>query len=219
MNLVECGCGGTPATFLADLCRRYTAVDFSSTGLAEAAAALQATGVPFETVEADMTRLPFGDGEYDAAYSAHAIYHIDTPEGQSAAFSEVMRVVRPGGRAVLALANPFPIAFPARLFRRAAAMTPVLGTVLNRLRTRPPLPFLPMPLSWIHHQLARWGRVTMQCHTIPSVWFDQHVSEQSFIGQRLWRAVQLIETSSPAAAMRLGCFVTIVVERSAKPAL
>src|SRR5688572_9034362 len=33
-RLLECGCGGNPATFLADLCAHFTAVDFSSRGLA-----------------------------------------------------------------------------------------------------------------------------------------------------------------------------------------
>lgn len=215
LNLVECGSGGKPATFLSDRCRCHTAVDFSATGLAEATMALRAAGVSFKTVEADITNLPFNDGEYDVAYSAHAIYHIDTADGQAAALSEVMRVVRPGGRAIFVLANPFPIAFPMRLVRRAAAMTPVLGPLLNRLRTKPPLPYLPMPLSWVQRQLARWGTVSMTCHAIPSVWFDQHVSERSFIGRGLWQAIQLIETTSPVTAARLGCFVTVIVERTA----
>lgn len=218
LNLLECGSGGKPATFLSDRCRCQTAVDFSATGLAEAAVALEATGVPFKTVEADITRLPFRDGEYDAAYSAHAIYHIDTADGQAAALAEVMRVVRPGGRAVIVLANPFPFAFPARLLRRVAAMTPVLNALLNRVRTKPPLPYLPMPLSWVARQLGRWGEVSMVCHALPSVWFDQHVSERSRVGRGLWKAIQLIETTSPATALRLGCFVTVVVERSARPA-
>lgn len=216
VNLVECGSGGKPATFLSDRCRCHTAVDFSATGLAEAAVALEAAGVPFKTVEADITNLPFNDGEFDAAYSAHAIYHIDTVDGQAAALSEVMRVVRPGGRAIFVLANPFPIAFPMRLLRRAAAMTPVLGPWLNRLRTKPPLPYLPMPLSWVQRQLERWGHVSIVCHAIPSVWFDQHVSERSLMGQGLWKAIHLIETKLPATAVRLGCFVTVIVERSAQ---
>jgi len=73
-------------------------------------------------------------------YSAHAIYHIDTVDGQGAALREAMRVVRPGGRAIFVLANPFPLLFPYRLIRRVFAMTPGLNAVLNRLRAKPPLP-------------------------------------------------------------------------------
>jgi len=95
LRLAELGCGGTPAIFLAERCTKFIAVDFSSTGLSEAAAALRGTNVAFETVEADITDLPFEDDAFDVVYSAHAIYHIDTVDGQAAALREAMRVVRP----------------------------------------------------------------------------------------------------------------------------
>jgi hypothetical protein len=57
LRLAELGCGGTPATFLAERCAKFTAVDFSSTGLCEAAIALKSTNVAFETVDADITHL------------------------------------------------------------------------------------------------------------------------------------------------------------------
>lgn len=217
LRLVECGCGGTPAVFLADRCKSFTAVDFSSTGLSEAAAALEPTGVAFKTVEADMTHLPFGDGDFDAAYSAHAIYHIDNPDGQAAALAEIMRVVRPGGRAVFVLANPFPLLFPGRLLRRVLAMTPVIGTLLNSLRTKPPLRYLPMPLGWLRKQLSNWGEVQIRCNALPSTWFDREVSENTMLTRWAWRALQWIETNHPETAARLGCYVTIQVRRTAAP--
>jgi len=215
LRLVECGCGGTPAVSLVDRCETFTAVDFSSTGLAEASAALALTGVDFKTVEADITDLPFGDGEFDAAYSAHAIYHIDSADGQAAALAEIMRIVRPGGRAAFVLANPFPLLFPWRLARRVLAMTPVIGTLLNRARAKPPLPYLPMPLGWLRSQLAKSGQVQIRGHAIPSVWFEHHVSDDSTLTQWVWRALQWIEFKHPSAAAYLGCYVTILVQRPA----
>lgn len=47
-------------------------------------------------------RLPFGDGSFDAALCKGALDHFDRPE---AAIAEMARVVRPGGRVVLAIAN------------------------------------------------------------------------------------------------------------------
>lgn len=218
LRLIECGCGGTPAVFLADRCKSFTAVDFSTTGLSEAAAALDSTGVVFTTVEADMTHLPFADGDFDAAYSAHAIYHIDNPDGQVAALAEIMRVVRPGGRAVFVLANPFPLLFPWRLLRRVLAMTPAVGALLNAIRAKPPLPYLPMPLGWLRRQLTNWGDVQIRCHAMPSTWFDREVSEDTKLTQWVWRALQWIEMSHPGIAARLGCYVTISVQRSAAQA-
>ena len=148
LRMVELGCGANPAVFLADKCASFTAVDFSPAGLMEAAAALKSANVPYRMVEADITDLPFDDGTFDLAYSAQAIYHIDTADGQVAAFSEAMRVVRPGGRAIFVLANPFPILFPYRSLRRLLAMTPGINTVLNHLRAKPPLPYLPTPARY-----------------------------------------------------------------------
>jgi SAM-dependent methyltransferase len=214
LRLAELGCGGTLAIFLAERCKKFVAVDFSSTGLCETAAALTRTNVAFETIEADITDLSFEDGAFDVMYSAHAIYHIDTAGGQAAALREAMRIVRPGGRAIFVLGNPFPLLFPYRLLRRVFAMTPGLNTVLNRLRAAPPLPYLPMPLWWIKGQLERWGDVKMTGHAVPSVGFDRRVSEHTIIGQVAWRVIQWLETHHSDRAAWLGCYVLIVVSKT-----
>lgn len=50
----------------------------------------------------DLRRLPFADASYDLVYASHVLEHIDDDH---AALSEVRRVLRPGGMAVL----PVPI--------------------------------------------------------------------------------------------------------------
>ena len=214
LKLAELGCGGTPALFLVDRCAIYTAVDFSSVGLSEAALALKDANVPFRTIEADITDLPFEDGAFDLVYSAHVIYHIDTVHGQATAFREAMRIVRRGGRAIFILANPFPLLFPYRLVRRVLAMTPGLNNILNRLRAKPPLPYLPMPLGWIKKQLEKWGSVIVTGYAVPSVEFDRRVSETTAVGRLVWRAIQRLEMKHADLAARLGCYVLIVVDKS-----
>jgi SAM-dependent methyltransferase len=213
LRLLECGCGGTPATFLADRCAYFTAVDFSATGLAEAAKSLATTGIRFATVAADMCRLPFPDGHFDAAYCAQAIYHIDDPAGQAAAFDQIMRVVKPGGVAVFVMVNPFPLLFPVRAARRVLAATPLVAGALNRIRNEPPLPFRPMRLGWMRGQLAKWGAVEIFGYRIASTWFNQHVPETGGVGRMLWRTFARIETTHPRAAARLGCYVSIVARK------
>ena len=59
----------------------------------------RAPSPPVELIEADATELPFADGDFDAAISTYgltAIAEID------AALDEMVRVVRPGGRIVVA---------------------------------------------------------------------------------------------------------------------
>ena len=91
LKLVELGCGGNPAAFLADKCQNYTAVEFSPIGLAEAAAALMSANVAVQTVEADITDLPFDDDMFDVAYSAQAIGSSLFQMGELASTSPAMR--------------------------------------------------------------------------------------------------------------------------------
>ena len=94
LNLLECGCGGNPAIHLLHDGDQYTGVDFSSTGLVEADKSLRSWGGTYHLQEADICRLPFADGQFDAVYSAHVLYHIDNPEAQARALEEIARVLR-----------------------------------------------------------------------------------------------------------------------------
>jgi hypothetical protein len=96
-------------------------------------------------------------------------------------------------------------------------MTPGLNTMLNRLRRKPPLPYLPMPLGWTRRQLEKWGHVKMTGHRVPTVGFDRLVSEHAALGRLAWRAIQWLETHHPGMAARLGFLVVIVVSKDAAP--
>ncbi|QZL09239.1 class I SAM-dependent methyltransferase (plasmid) [Streptomyces sp. BHT-5-2] len=64
----------------------------------------QAEGVAdrIELHTADMTRLPFEDGQFEAVISSLAIHNISDAAGRTAAIEEAVRVLRPGGRLVVA---------------------------------------------------------------------------------------------------------------------
>jgi ubiquinone/menaquinone biosynthesis C-methylase UbiE len=217
LRMVELACGANPAAFLADKCQHITAIDFSPVGLTAAATILKEANVPVETVEADITRLPIEDDAFDLAYSAQAIYHIDTPDGQAAAFDEALRIVKPGGRAIFVMVNPFPLLFPIRSLRRLLAMTPGVNSILNRIRTKPPIPYAPMPLGWMKKTLAKWGTVHITGYAISSVDFDRSLSEKGFIGLTVWRLIEWLETKHPDVAARLGCYVIITVDKFKLP--
>jgi SAM-dependent methyltransferase len=68
--------------------------------LANAAAAGVADRVEVRT--ADMTALPFADASFDIVTSALAIHNIPSAAARNRAVDEAMRVLRPGGRLVVA---------------------------------------------------------------------------------------------------------------------
>ena len=135
LNILECGCGGNPERQILEMCSRYTGVDFSERGLQLARSSFSDVRIPHEFQKADVCALPFNDGAFDAVYCANMIYHIDDAASQDAALAEMARVVRPGGVVVLIAVNPYPLAFPVRLVRGLARDTPVVGFVLNRIRS------------------------------------------------------------------------------------
>jgi SAM-dependent methyltransferase len=209
-RLLEMGCGGNPALAVAALAEHYHGVDFSRTGLELAAARLAEAGVAHELTEADITALPFAAESFDAVYSAHVLYHIDSREGQAAALAEALRVLRPGGTAVLVLANPWPLLFPVRLGRRlvAAALCRGSGSAL---------PYLPLSPGWYARRAAEAldgaGAVRMTSAGIVSVWFNRNVPETRFPGRLLWRLMARLQLGFPRASVRLGNFFMLAVTK------
>ncbi len=215
LNFLECGCGGNPRRELLPLCARYTGVDFSTTGLEVARSSFADVKVPHEFRLADVCALPFPSGTFDAAYSAHMIYHIDDPAAQELALAEMLRVVRPGGVVIIITGNPRPLAFPGRMLRRLVADTPVLGPALNRLRTKQPLPFKPMPIGWMRRRLERGGPVDLVTAGIATVGFYQNVSEFKPFGRLLWKSIAWLDVNFPGLAVYCGNYVMLVCRKRA----
>ena len=142
------------------------------------------------------------------------IYHLAEPVSQHDAISEMCRVVRPGGIIVVIAANPFPLFFPIRFFKRLLASTPMIRDTLNLLRKRPQLPYRPMSIGWMKRQLERYGDVSITIYSLPSLNFYQHVTEFRGIGRALWRAFQYFDVHWPHASAYLGNYVMFCTRRS-----
>ncbi len=97
--VLEIGCGNGK-TFAA-LVRRFsrvTAVDISPHAVALARRHTGTAGASLAV--ADARYLPFPGGAFDAVFLVHVVGHLDGPDRRAAA-SEVCRVLRPGGTAIL----------------------------------------------------------------------------------------------------------------------
>jgi len=100
LDALDAGCGTGFLSFeLAVRGHRVTGVDFAPAMLAEARrkAAERAVSIRFE--EADAEHLPFPAASFDLAISRHVLWTLPHPE---AAIDEWTRVLRPGGRLVVA---------------------------------------------------------------------------------------------------------------------
>ena len=106
-RVVDLACG--PANQLALIARlcpeaRFVGVDLSEPMLARASEHVRASGLAnVELRLGSITELPgLGDGSVDAVISTMALHHLPTQDMLRAAFSEIRRVLKPGGGVYLA---------------------------------------------------------------------------------------------------------------------
>ncbi|RFC78281.1 class I SAM-dependent methyltransferase [Streptomyces sp. AcE210] len=97
--VLDCSCGiGTQAIGLALRGHRVTGTDLSSRAAARAAREAARRSLSLRTAAADMRRLPFADGQFDAVVCAdNSLPHLLTERDVHAALVEMRRVLRPAG--------------------------------------------------------------------------------------------------------------------------
>jgi SAM-dependent methyltransferase len=99
MDVLEVGCGiATDGINFARAGTRYTGVDQSQTALDLAQRRFDLEGLTGSFTQSQANSLPFPDESFDLVYSHGVIHHIDDTTG---AVNEFMRVLRPGGTALV----------------------------------------------------------------------------------------------------------------------
>jgi ubiquinone/menaquinone biosynthesis C-methylase UbiE len=95
-DVLELGPGpGVTTDMLREEVDHLTALEFDEKLHAKLAARLEGTNTT--VVRGDATSMPFKDDNFSAVVCFTMLHHIPTPELQDQLFSEVYRVLRPGG--------------------------------------------------------------------------------------------------------------------------
>jgi len=125
LSLLDAGCGpGNYHAALAGAALRITACDLSDGMLRDVAAQARRIGGDVAPVRADAEALPFRDAAFDRVMANHMLYHV---ADQPRALAEMRRVLRPGGRIVLATNAADNC---ARFFELHARVAPAAGYAL-----------------------------------------------------------------------------------------
>lgn len=111
---------------------KVTGADIADQMLDYARAAAARLDLPIEYRVADAEQLPFADGELDGVVSTFGVMFASNPERAAA---ELARVVKPGGRVVLATWKP-----DSAVFQMFGVMKPYMAP--------PPQPAPPSPFAW-----------------------------------------------------------------------
>jgi SAM-dependent methyltransferase len=120
MRLIDCGCG--PGSITADLAELtapglVVGVDLRPEALGQTKALARQQGVTnLAVVSANIHRLPYAGGDFDAAFACAVLQHLADPV---AALIEIRRVLKPGG--VLGIADgssPMTFRYPSNLWLR-----------------------------------------------------------------------------------------------------
>ncbi|MFJ7205748.1 class I SAM-dependent methyltransferase [Streptomyces sp. NPDC098789] len=98
-RVLDCSCGiGTQAIGLALRGHHVTGTDLSPRATARAAREAGRRNLSLRAAAADMRRLPFADGRFDAVVCAdNSLPHLLTEQDVHAALAEMRRVLRPAG--------------------------------------------------------------------------------------------------------------------------
>lgn len=110
-SFLDVGCGpGYYSVALAGMGFDVTGVDYSEEMLFQAKKNASEHNVDPEFIRSDAASLPFKDGSFDFIVSRNVLWNLSEPKK---AYSEMLRVLRPGGKAFLADGNFYNYLFDA----------------------------------------------------------------------------------------------------------
>lgn len=214
---------------------RRVCIDLSRRALTEARTRLGDHGV---YVVADVTRLPFADGTFDASVSAHVLYHVPFDE-QAMAAREIWRTLAPGRTAVIIYQWPeywySRLRSTYRAFLRELAALPGLRRAWRAIRgirpdvankrgdtlpvshsmaeKRPPLYCQPHDYRWFRETFAGELRLDILAWRSVDPLFTRTWVPDGRAGKAMMRLILWAEDNAPRLMGRVGRYPLIVLRK------
>ena len=130
-HVLELGAGAGPATMeLARFAPRVTSLEYDHSSALKLHARVNSSNT--SVIQGDAAALPFSDGSFSSAIAILMLHHLKSGELQDHAFSEIHRVLRPGG---VFLAFDIPNSWIHRVAHIKSTFVPLdPTTAIQRLR-------------------------------------------------------------------------------------
>jgi 2-polyprenyl-3-methyl-5-hydroxy-6-metoxy-1,4-benzoquinol methylase len=212
--------------------KRRVCVDFSELALREARARLGTAGC---YVCADITRLPFKDGVFDAIFSAHVLYHIPADE-QEQAITELQRSLSAGRVGVIIYSSPNPwftalaegvnsakrrldrvpgLVFLWRMLhgRRAPVVASRPDDGVATAASRPNLYFHKHPYHWLVGRSRADCVIEVRCFSAVDYEFTRTLVPSNAVGRWLMNAIYMLEELCPRLLARIGCYPMLIMTK------
>lgn len=206
---------------------RRVCADFSFEALKQAREKLGGRGL---YVQADITRLPFKNGAFDAVVAAHILYHVPAPE-QAKAVEELHRTTAPDGGCVILYTRKYPLlAKFKRLFRAERWCATIPGfyrlhkwwanrsPVKNKpggaaAIDRPPLYAHAYPYHWFERSFPKsWG-LQVRAWRVMGTAFSRRFVPDNPLGGLFVRMIYFLEDVFPRLLLRIGRYPMIIIQK------
>lgn len=222
--LLDVASGAIPHPEYLDLCGKYDfriCMDFSMRALLEARKKLGGKAI---CVLGDITCLPLRTCAVDDAISLHTIYHVPVSQ-QTKAVDELVRVTKPGGRAVVVYTWSRSPAMEAVFKVRGALGTvrrvgkPSLAAVGAGAHdvAKPVLYFHPQNVAWYDREIRNRHPSKLMVWSVVSTTFQQRFFRSPVIGLLAVRLVKSAEAMAPSWCGRYGQYPMFVIDRNDGP--
>lgn len=218
--LLDAGCGpiahdellGYGEGFLQRIC-----VDLSVAALSEAQRKLGDRGI---YMQGDLTNLPVETGSVDAAMCYHVIYQLP-PELQAKAFTEIWRVLKPGGVAVVVYWWPAPkLAWRIERVARMLFGSKQSSAVADEQAPAAAAPAVtpdhnPLSLEWF--QSHPWPfRYSFDTYRVANNHFMKNTIPNNWKGALFLKGLMFLQRLAPSYCGKYGDMPAIIIRKDGK---